>query len=140
MSGLNCSVLSINFIFMNKIFLPLFLSFFSIYTMAAGYKSVSNDEFVSVLTDTSVVCLDVRTPAEFSDGHLKGALNIDVRNPQFKTLVAESLPKKGVVAVYCRSGRRSKMAADILSQMGYEVIELNTGVLGWTAAGKPLVK
>lgn len=65
--------------------------------------------------------LDVRTPGEFADGHLDGALNVPV---QALPAGAAELPKDRPVVVYCRSGRRSAAAAEMLRARGWEVHDL----------------
>lgn len=105
-----------------------------------GFKSVSADEFEKCIADTSVVRLDVRTAEEYSEGHIAGTKNIDVLKPDFEKKSLETLPKDKTIALYCRSGRRSKEAARILSKNGYKIVELDTGYMGWTEAGKPVTK
>jgi phage shock protein E len=64
--------------------------------------------------------LDVRTPAEFSGGHLRGALNVDVMAPDFPEQVdALGLDPEAPIYLYCRSGNRSGKAARILRERGY---------------------
>ena len=105
------------------------------------FKSVSVDEFAQALTDTMVVLLDVRTADEHIAGHIKGtALHIDVLKTDFDTLAVASIPAGSTVALYCRSGNRSKRAASSLASKGYRVIELATGYNGWVQAGKPVTK
>lgn len=70
--------------------------------------------------DPSAPLLDVRTPAEFAEGHLVGATNVDVQAPDFRDRVAAmDLPAEGPVYLYCRSGGRSGQAAGILREMGH---------------------
>ena len=104
------------------------------------YKSVEVNEFEKVIADTSVVRLDVRRADEYAEGHISGAINIDVLSSDFEQKSCATLPKDKTIALYCRSGHRSKIAAGILAKHGYTIIELNTGYLGWTGAGKPVVK
>lgn len=106
---------------------------------AEGFKSVGVEEFEQAMADSAAVCLDVRTAAEYADGHIAGAENVDVLLPDF-TSKAVSLPKDKTVCLYCRSGNRSKKAAAILSKNGYTVVELDSGINGWTKAGKPTTK
>jgi rhodanese-related sulfurtransferase len=82
--------------------------------------------------ENGVQVLDVRTESEYLKGHLPNALNINIRDTAFHSRVLELLEKDRPVAVYCRSGNRSKVAGAILVDMGYEVYELNSGVVGWT--------
>ena len=101
------------------------------------FKSISVDEFETLIAQPNVQRLDVRTLAEYNEGHIPGSLNLDVKEEEHFTLTADSiLSKEHPVAVYCRSGNRSKKAAKILCEKGYEVYELNTGITGWKAAGK----
>ncbi len=64
------------------------------------------------------VVLDVRTPAEFAEGHLDGAVNIDVQGTDFAARAAE-LPTDAPVVVYCRSGNRSAAAVAVLRDLGF---------------------
>ena len=64
--------------------------------------------------------LDVRTPDEFAQGHLAGAVNVDVFDPTFlETVRAMHLPADGPVYLYCRSGARSGQATVTLREMGH---------------------
>ena len=103
------------------------------------FKSVEVEEFAQVMADTSVVVLDVRTLDEHAAGHIAGTkLHIDVLKPDFDSLAVANIQKGSVVALYCRSGNRSKRAAASLADKGYQVIELATGYNGWVQAGKPV--
>lgn len=98
----------------------------------AGFRSVSVEEFAEVIADTSVVVLDVRTADEHYAGHIKGTtLNIDILKPNFDSLAVANINKGSTVALYCRSGNRSKRAASQLVSKGFKVIELATGYNGW---------
>lgn len=126
-----------------------------------GYKTLNADEFEKAIADKSVVLIDVRTAAEYAQGHLPdAALNIDVLEENFAAKVKSALQSSSAktsvgtsgnasashsksattVAIYCRSGRRSKNAAAILAKEGYKVIELAGGFNSWTSAGKPSVR
>lgn len=106
---------------------------------AGEFTSLSVTEFASAIKNDSVVVVDVRTPAEYKSGYIKGAQNIDMKSADFQTEAAK-LDKKKKIAVYCRSGKRSKIAANALADMGYMVIELNSGMLGWQNASMPVEK
>ncbi len=84
--------------------------------------------------------LDVRTPAEYAEGHIAGSLNVDVTSPDFVQRVQQQVPKGKTIALYCRSGRRSKMAAAQLLKQGYKIIELESGILGWMSQQLPVSK
>ena len=94
------------------------------------FRSVNIDEFKTEISKSDVQLVDVRTAQEYSEGHIPGAMNIDVNAPDFEEKI-KALDKKENVAIYCRSGRRSKMAANKLTAAGFKVIELNTGFLSW---------
>ena len=109
---------------------------------AACNSAVSQDtqkitEF-DVKKDTDAVLIDVRTPEEFSKGHLPGAENINVYDKDFKNRFS-GFDKKETIYVYCRSGRRSLKAQHMLQQLGFlKVINLEGGFLAWKAAEKPI--
>lgn len=98
---------------------------------SARFESMDNAEFATLIADTAVQLVDVRTPAEFAAGHIPEAKNIDVRGDNFDREAKATLSKERPVAVYCRSGARSKTAARRLAAMGYRVYELNTGFMNW---------
>lgn len=106
---------------------------------AGEFTSLSVTEFATAIKNDSVVVVDVRTPAEYKSGYIKEAQNIDMKSADFQTEAAK-LDKKKKIAVYCRSGKRSKIAANALADMGYMVIELNSGMLGWQNASMPVEK
>lgn len=116
-------------------------SFFGLFAQTEKFRTVDVNEFEKALADTSFVVLDVRTSAEHAEGHIPGTdFNIDVLEDTFTQIAVRDLPKDRSVALYCRSGNRSKKAARILAEKGYEVLELGTGFRGWTEAGKKVVK
>ena len=105
------------------------------------FRSVDVGEFAATMADTTYIVLDVRTPAEYAEGHIPGTdLNIDMRSSNFTQEALAKLPKERPVALYCRSGNRSKTAAKILAQNGYKIVELGSGILGWTEAGMAVEK
>ena len=114
------------------------LSFFGVSCQAQeAFRSVDVAEFELAVADESYVVLDVRTPEEHAEGHISGTdFNINVLDEGFTTEALAVLPKDRSVALYCRSGSRSKRAAKILAENGYDVVELATGYNGWVAAGK----
>lgn len=85
-----------------------------------------------------IVLLDVRTPAEFSEGHIPGAINIDAMNPDFVKSVKTLIPVNKKIALYCRSGRRSADAASRLKEAGYTTYDLDGGILAWEKTGLPV--
>ena len=112
-------------------------SFFGLFGQTNKFKTVDVTEFAKAVADTSYVVLDVRTPAEYAEGHIPGThFNIDVLEDTYTETALKTLPKDKPVALYCRSGNRSKNAARILAENGYQVVELGTGFRGWAATGK----
>ena len=105
-----------------------------------NFESLDAEAFEKVISDTSVVRLDVRSIDEYASGHIAKAINIDVMKDDFKSKATSLLPKDKTIALYCRSGRRSKKAAGILVENGYKVIELNSGISGWINAQKEIVR
>ncbi len=83
------------------------------------------------------VVIDVRTPAEYAAGHLAGAQNIDVEAGDFGTRIA-SLDKSAAYLLYCRSGRRSAIAADQMASAGFKDIVDGGGMDALVAAGAPV--
>lgn len=114
---------------------------FGAFSILGGCKSTSIEnadvnQFETLVNTQDVQVLDVRTAEEFSDGFIPGAINIDVYQPDFLEQVVTTIDKKQPVAIYCRSGKRSMMAAQQLVKAHYKVINLDGGIMAWDAAGK----
>lgn len=86
----------------------------------------------------NTLLIDVRTPQEFAEGHIPGAINIDWEAPDFMESVQKLVPSDKDVALYCRSGRRSAEAARRLSESGLTVYDLEGGILAWEKAELPV--
>ena len=97
-----------------------------------GFESVNPEQFSDLVKSGDYVIVDVRTPEEYAEGHIEGAVNVDFKSDGFEKLVRKSIKKGAPLAIYCRSGRRSKEAAKVLSRMGYSGYELDKGYLSWT--------
>ena len=80
--------------------------------------------------------IDVRTPAEYAEGHLEDALNIDLQSASFRERIAE-LPHDGSYLVYCRSGNRSAQAARIMAELGFTDVVDGGGFADLVEAGLP---
>jgi len=96
------------------------------------YKQVTAEEAMSMMDSLSspYIILDVRTPQEFAQGHIPNAINIP--NETIGTEEIPQLPnKKQVIFVYCRSGNRSKQAAEKLVQLGYTNVVEFGGIYDW---------
>lgn len=97
---------------------------------AKGFVSVDADEFAREIAKSGVQLVDVRTAEEYANGHIPAAVNMDVFSSDFAKQIA-TLDKERTVALYCRSGRRSKSAAEQAVKLGYKVVELDGGILSW---------
>lgn len=121
-----------------KKFVPLFLSalLFSgcvaSHNSAGSYRQISMEQAVRMMErETDYVILDVRTPEEYAAGHIPNAINIP--NETIGASEISALPDKDqLILVYCRSGRRSKEAAQKLVSLGYTSIVEFGGILDWT--------
>lgn len=100
--------------------------------------SVPATEFENIIKGDSVQILDVRTPLEYAEGHIAGALNINVQSDDFQQVAEKELSKDSTILVYCRSGRRSMNAAEILTKLGYKVVNLKGGIIEWREDGLPV--
>ncbi|HAA08226.1 MAG TPA: hypothetical protein DCD98_00495 [Syntrophomonas sp.] len=95
-----------------------------------SYTKITPQE-AQAMIDGDVIILDVRTPAEFAEGHIPDALLLP--NTEIKQRAEELLPdKEQTILVYCRSGRRSAQAAQELAELGYTNVYDFGGILDWT--------
>ena len=84
--------------------------------------------------------IDVRTPEEFDGGYIEGAINIDYYYEDFRAHL-ETLDKDKAYLIYCRSGRRSAGARDVMAELGFkEVYNMSGGITEWEAQGLPVVR
>ena len=105
------------------------------------YKNLSSAQFEELIKNPNIQLVDVRTLAEHMEGHIPGSININVKDEAgFPAAVDELLDKSREVAVYCRSGRRSRTAADILVKKGFKVYNLDKGLLNWIEEGREIEK
>lgn len=111
-------------------------------TTACGKQNFENaevQEFAGLIADSNVVVLDVRTAAEFAEGHIQGAVLIDQGQSDFMEKAKATLPTDKTIAVYCRSGRRSANAAGRLADAGYKCVNLKGGIMAWKKANMPVI-
>ena len=96
-----------------------------------SYRQINMDEAITMMGEESgYVILDVRTPEEFADKHIPGAINIP--NEAIGTEEIPELPDKDqLILVYCRSGNRSKQASEKLVALGYTNIVEFGGINDW---------
>ena len=124
---------------MEKIAIPVLLVLALVLTgvtnfapKTTGYRQVTTEEAVNIMqTEENYVILDVRTAQEFASGHIPGAALL----PN-ETIGTEDIPllpdKDQLILVHCRSGNRSKQAAEKLAQLGYTNIVEFGGINSWT--------
>jgi rhodanese-related sulfurtransferase len=130
-----------------KIKFTLFLAFLMI-NLAAIAQTIEKDsiqvltlaQFEKMSTKKKSMVVDVRTPEEVSEGHLIGALNINFLGENFANEI-QHLDKKKTYLLYCRSGNRTRKAADLMQKSGFKnVYMLEGGITAWKEAGKPTEK
>jgi len=101
-------------------------------------KKVGVTEFAKAMETGTLV--DVRTPKEFVESHLVGAVNINFKKRTFPDYI-NAIDKSKPVLVYCRSANRSGKAALIMQSLGFKnIIDLDGGFKAWNAASKEVVK
>ena len=125
---------------MMKRLLPLFIAVLIVFTgcgekendMKNTYEKISMSEGLKRMeSDEGYILLDVRRADEFAAGHIPGAVNLP--NEQIGKAEIPSLPDKNqTIYIYCRSGNRSKQAADKLLSLGYTTLIEFGGILDYT--------
>lgn len=105
----------------------------------AAILTVDADRFHDLIeTSADAVLLDVRTPEEFQQGHIPGAVLIPVQELEARIAELAAFRDKDVL-VYCRSGNRSMTAAKILEQAGFTMIyNLGGGINSYSSGGYPI--
>ncbi|MEO8265475.1 MAG: rhodanese-like domain-containing protein [Ilumatobacteraceae bacterium] len=114
-------------------------------TPPVGAAATSAVQLVDVATamalaaDPSVIVVDVRTPAEFAEGHISRAVLADIEDPGFGDRIAQ-LDRSTTYLVYCHSGNRSGQATAVMAALGFtSVANLDGGISAWVATGAPVV-
>ncbi|MGN1304085.1 MAG: rhodanese-like domain-containing protein [Oscillospiraceae bacterium] len=98
---------------------------------AVTYTSITANEAKELMDSRNdYIILDVRTEKEFSEGHIPGAVLIP--DYEIAERAANELPDKDqLILVYCRSGRRSKIASEKLAELGYKNVKEFGGIIEW---------
>ena len=103
-------------------------------------KVVSNDVNKLIKNNPEMVVLDVRTPMEYNQGHVKDAINIDISQPNFYDKILK-LNKDKSYLVYCRTQNRSGVAVKYMTQNGFKnLYQMVDGISGWSINHLPLEK
>src|SRR5688572_4114139 len=106
---------------------------------AGGQETLNASEFKTKIETPDLQLIDIRTPEEFALGYIEGAENIDLYSPEFVQTVSK-LDKEKPLALYCKSGGRSKDAMKMLANEGFKnIYALKGGLLAWEKAGNTLV-
>lgn len=108
-------------------------------SLVPGFTDLNANQLHEVMQNNkNIQLVDVRTAGEYAEGHIPGAINLEVQNdlPEFYA----QLDKKKPVYVYCRSGVRSTAATEKLVENGFKVYNMKSGFLGWEAANLPKEK
>jgi phage shock protein E len=126
-----------------KLLLPvLALLFCSFATITAQTKVEVNSKQVNSMLqkDKKWIVLDVRSAEEFNSGHIKGALNIDIRQPDAFSKI-DKLNKNAKYIVHCRTNHRSGMAVEHMMQSGFKnIYQMMDGWSGWSMNNLPVQK
>ena len=116
-----------------KRIIPLLLVFLALAGCAPkySYTQISMEEAIAMMEEsTDYILLDVRTPEEFAELHIPGAINVP--NETISTEEISQLPnKEQLILVYCRSGNRSKEASEKLANLGYSNVYEFGGIIDW---------
>lgn len=104
------------------------------------FQNLNVNEFEQGMTQNEAVIIDVRTPMEYNEGHIKNSKLIDISDRDFENQL-EKLDKSKTYYVYCRSGGRSSSASQIMIEKGFtKVYNLQGGMIAWTGAKKAVEK
>ena len=108
--------------------------------LASCSSGTSTQEPVPVMSNNSTATIiDVRTPSEFADGRVEGAVNLDVQGTEFEASLAK-LDKNAEYIVYCRSGNRSAIAVQMMAEAGItNVVDLGDLQSAASSLGRPIV-
>ena len=102
-------------------------------------NQMNSDELLDFIEINSAVLVDVRTHDEYNSGYIENSLNIDYLSNDFSENV-EKLDKNIPIVLYCRSGKRSSLSANKLSELGFkEIYNLEGGILEWIELGNSVV-
>ena len=108
---------------------------------APGLLDVDGAKAAEVLaSDPAITIIDIRTPEEFAEGHIKGAVNIDFTGNDFEAKLSE-LNRDKPYLFHCASGNRSGKSLPVFEKLNFtRLYHLNTGFKGWVADGQPVEK
>lgn len=108
---------------------------------AGDFATISPQDAAAVVAEppADLVVLDVRTPQEYAEGHLDGAVLVDFYDPDFADRLSELDPEVPYL-VYCRSGNRSGQTLTMMQELGFtSATDVDGGIVAWQSAGLPVV-
>ena len=124
-----------------------FLVLITVLGISCNTKSQSHSDAIKVLAPTEFkqksanqTIIDIRTPQEFSEGHIEGAVNINFYDGNFMEQIAK-YDKNQPIFIYCRSGNRTTSASKKVADYGFkEIYDLEGGILYWMKNNNETVK
>ncbi len=127
---------------MKKVYLVLFVAVLLVACQAkASFKTISVEDFSELVKEDGVVILDVRSLDEYTESHITDAAFLDVTDSLFNEKALGQFNKNQKIAVYCRTGKRSKTASSKLLELGFkEIYDLDGGITEWKEAGYSVVE
>lgn len=126
---------------MKKLIAVIFASTLALTSCGGSSAAVDLNptDFQAKAQEAGVILLDVRTAGEFAAGHIEGAINIDVEGMTFEGEI-KGLDNTKTYAIYCQSGRRSRIAIETMTKAGFtKLFNLDQGIGSWQSAGLPVV-
>ena len=104
---------------------------------AEAIQRIAPATYMQEISRETHLLLDVRTPEEFAGGYITGAVNIPVQSLASRL---SEIPRDQPIVIYCRSGNRSALAAEILADAGYSTVYDMGGIQAWQAQGLPVTR
>ena len=96
------------------------------------FELLKYSDFKKKIESSDVILIDVRTPMEFSQGHIQGSVNVDFKEEKDFQNYFENLDKSETIFLYCRSGNRSRKSAEKLIDLGFnKIYDLDGGFIEW---------
>ena len=101
-------------------------------TVKSTITFLSPEEYAKALgEDSTAFLIDVRTPEEYAEGHIEGAILMNVMDEEKFACGIDSLSSEYTYYIYCRSGRRSQKASNLMTERGLKVVDLQGGYNAW---------
>ena len=96
------------------------------------FEILKYSDFKNKIESSDVILIDVRTPMEYSQGHIQGSVNVDFKEEKDFQNYFKNLDKSETIFLYCRSGNRSRKSAEKLIDIGFnKIYDLDGGFIEW---------